>query len=722
MSGSVMSLLGWLPASEHLAKSLEGALKAARETSQEEVSVSHVLAALIEDTDAVEYLASHRVERKALREFCENRIGKTATDLAARGAREVGTAKAASPSASATRATAAPVPSTSHSTAPQPAATSSGNGYYGGYANGTASPATTSHGYASSTSSSNGYGHSDGYNGSSGYGATSSGYRGTSEAGADTHTGSYASNGYDSASNTTPSWSRSSATDSWSSKTASNGYGQTPATAHHTTPHHTAAPEPTSELADDDQSDVGALEVVPSSSLRRVMALASQLAEAEPDVADQSKQIDSKTVIRAIALDGKTATGRHLKLLLPAAEIALAGRLLSQGKGQAAPANADGSEKAEKPKAKKQPPQPAFDIVHQRTRALMKLLERELQRDYRYRLSNDLATFVESQNRMIGYDGQAGNSSHIVSTAMEVVSNAKAELGRDPAYRAFQQVAATSDALLQNQARLHDELQRLLAARRPAEDEEIVKVIAEIIKLPEIPEESSFDDDLALAAGQPASQTTYPPSANEAGPFSGAIAPPAHAEHFTGAQPQPAHLWNTNAAAPVQDPNAGEPHAVEDVADHDPHSADAAARQSAMAYLMRMFRRGIPPEDQAAPARQSAKAAEPAAPAISAQEEMPPQTEAGEQPDQSATASRLFPIILTGRTAEAETAPASEPASDRSAGTGQDERQDSDDVGSVYRGLTNGRHGVTSHIMWFTVILSASLAVGLFVQAAVSGA
>ncbi len=523
MSVSVMSLLGWVAPTKHLSASLEGALAAAKAASHEEVKVVHVLAALIEDTDAVEYLAGNKVNRGELREFCENLIGESAADTA--GQRAAGT-QGGTPSDAQSSAQARYTADNATCGAPAPSPASS---QYGAHQS--ASPSGESHGgstsgymasgsgsaFGAGTGSTAGYagagyatGTSGGY--ATGSGSSPNGYQGSDYVGGSSS--GYAGDGA-SSSGLSGSWSRPTAHDAGHSGTS---YGATAGSWSRPSPTTTGYQHDTSGYAAHSGPAAGtspAADPVPSRDLRRIMALASQMAENAAADPDKERRVDSATVIRAMVCDGQTRTGRHLKHVLPQQEQAEAAKLLRPSRGQSSDASrvdANGvaqDNAAAKSKDKQKPAQkvPAFDAVHQKTSALLRILERHLQNDYRFRLVRDLPRLAQGYAQ-ISHDGSGSRELVDASTAqlspgdaMRMANFAHSDLMREPLYIAHMQMNAAADRINYEKGRLSDALQQLLAARRPAQDDEIVKAIAELIAVPEVPEQPTYTDDVNLASG-----------------------------------------------------------------------------------------------------------------------------------------------------------------------------------------------------------------------------
>lgn len=697
MSQSVMHLLGWLPTTERLKSSLDRAQQAAKRADHEKVTTAHVLASLLEDTDAVAFLARSGVDLQNLRDFCVGTLGEQPST----GKSDV--------SDDSPR----PAPRTDKSTANQAANGTSTTSIQHGFR---AAPGSHS---APSQPVSAPYGHGHLTAGYDASGAGYSGYGSPRPSEAPSFDGSSAGNGYAIAAHATSSYTAASGSDtsartpsSWSRTSTADWGGSSdlyhqPASLDHASSGYRvaaqAAPAPTSQ-ASQTLADAGP---EPSRELRRMMARASEMAEL-----DQRDVVTSEIVVRAIASDPSTRSGRHLRLLLGAPEPEAKAKADQKQQSARTPAEAEpadqkskaeqqakGREQKDKPA---EPLPPAFDLLRARASRLQKLLERDLQRDYRYRLANDLETFVENRSRT----GHAGRDAYrVISTALEVVVNAKGELSVDPTYRAFQQMLATSSAMLANQAQLRDEFMRLLAAKGYKDDHEIVRALRDLIDVPELPDPADFE------------------------PLSPSAGPETAASHFGVSEVAGNHADSSSAGSEADKyPDDKTRYLTAEEAVVDDLRDDEAPRLSQTRhgwawYLKRMFNRGRPTshqhDDHFAEADRAHEhviditpRGEPLSRRNSGRSQSRPRSHDA-QPEQRADPHReqgtpaAMPIILmSGRSRGNESA--TTPYSNRT------DREPEFDSGAPQA----HRRNITHHIVWITVLVSATIGVGVLVQAA----
>lgn len=426
-----IELLGWLPIKDRLKTSLERAFTAAARANQETVEIEHLLAAFLEDIDANVYFATRKVDREELRKFCISRIGMSAMHEAV----DYGAHANAKTQAEIEKINAAPQ------------ASQDSNGF---------SPASSYNGAAAAPPQGayNGYeNHSQNYNATLNNNRTAGG-------------NSFAYNAY-----TRDSWSNPSA--SSSSLHRHIAYAGAPAgSALSSSSFPPALPASSAQ-----QMASVTVHLRPSSALRRVMAQASDFAER-----DGLDLIDSETVIKAIAVDVETSSGNFLRGYLKAKEIGSAsiGRQAAKERDaeQAAAREALDQALLKAKINKSAPDQPAFDIVIKHAEEVMQLLQRELQKDMRYRLANDLSDFLTSRdtNALVTNDG-----AHLGRAAHPILCMAESELRTNPSFQAHEQLHNTLRAFNMIQSTLNERLVRLQEVYD--EGTPIIEAINRLIKL-----------------------------------------------------------------------------------------------------------------------------------------------------------------------------------------------------------------------------------------------
>ena len=464
---SGIELLGWLPATERLKASLERAFTAAAqagqgEAEQREVEIEHILAAFLEDIDANVYLATRNVDREELRKFCISQIGEAGMPAA-----DTALPDTALPQEDKTKNESVATPSTAgteaieHPTPSQPAEQS---------AYPASSPQTA---YASSTSQPSSY--------------TGTSTEHSSHHNRDTPTQGYSGGATSPSTNNSYSYNR----DSWSHSALSSPYhrpktyGDTHSASSvrsssafgaHSTSSAYAQPANTSTIKA--TNAYTSVNPKPSAALRRMMAQASDLTEAEG-----RDEIDSETVVRAIAVDTETNSGRFLRGYLKIRDIGEAsiGRKAADARAEEIAAAHAAAEQAAQQARHSQTAaeqQPAFDVIVKRSETIMQLLQRELQKDIRYRLANDLTDFLSARETgaLVAHEG-----SHLRNSAHPILHAAESELRSDPNFQAHEQLRNTLRAINVVQRALQDRLLRLQDVH--GDSSPIVKAVQQLVDL-----------------------------------------------------------------------------------------------------------------------------------------------------------------------------------------------------------------------------------------------
>lgn len=359
--------LGWIPAGKRLAATLKLAADAASRESADEISVEHVLAALLENVDAARFFATHGADVEAVRAHCG------VADEAAEPEPEP-----------------EPIPEPASAAAPAPTRWDAGSSIDTGYG-------------ASADGA-----RRDGFGGDASYDAARRGY---ANGGGESYG---ASGGYG-------------ARDPWAQPTA-RAYG-----ADYATPARAAS--------------APAARAKPSRDLRRLMARASDLAEQEG-----RSELMGDVVIRAITADADGATGALLRRLVPKDK-----QVQHPKERLVLAAQAEAAERQKvKSASKAAVEEPAYAALIKRSDAFLKALHSELQKDLRYRVANDLMKLMRDRdpNAMITREGE-----NLGEAALPIVHATRAELQRDPHFRAYEQVRVS----LQNIRTEHDYVCRALA-------------------------------------------------------------------------------------------------------------------------------------------------------------------------------------------------------------------------------------------------------------------
>ncbi len=506
MSEYDTGLLGWLPLNDRLNDSMQRAFGAAMKAGKDEVGIEHLLAAFLEDIDANIYFAQRDVDRGELRKFCVSQIGADAVEDAISGvevARQPATraAPAVQLTATPTQAT-APQPSshyTSHTPTPVTyEGTSAHNGVNGtSYNSATGSSGSAASAYNGETdahsSSATSYN-----NGAADYnGAAPDSHYGTRETQSQSYNG-----GVNGATSTASSSSYHYSRSSWSKPASSTSPYHRPklyndgARSASSFGAHTTSPTQSLTVAQSDAAQSPAVQPTatpastpqpvavhstaiqpsltsaqatkedkkrprPAAALRRVMAQASDFAECA-----ENDEINSQTVIRAIAVDPDTNSGRFLRAYLKQKDIGSStlGRRAAEDKSEemeavraAAEHAAMKAERVRQSAAEQSPP--AFEVITKSCETIINLLQRELQKDIRYRLATDLSDFLNA--RETGGALVAHESSHLSDAAHPILRTAESELRSDPDFQAYEQLRNTLRALKMIEGPLQDRLGRL---------------------------------------------------------------------------------------------------------------------------------------------------------------------------------------------------------------------------------------------------------------------
>ena len=230
----------------------------------------------------------------------------------------------------------------------------------------------------------------------------------------------------------------------------------------------------------------------PSRAVRRLMARASEMAERSG-----SDVVGGELVAQAVALDGGTETGRLLQRLLPGRELAKL-RAVHEPERRAAEECA-----AEAKRKKTTPPkEAAFEALVKRVEELLHTLHRELQKDVRYRIANDLSAFLS--NRQGDAGGYAGGE--LKNSALPILHATRAELDRDPQFRALERMRVALRAIRGEESEVRRALAELMRHGLLEQEGALTKAVRALVKLPapQAAEADRSEATLSAAAVDPA--------------------------------------------------------------------------------------------------------------------------------------------------------------------------------------------------------------------------
>ncbi|MEM9029129.1 MAG: hypothetical protein AAGC70_12245 [Pseudomonadota bacterium] len=450
-SQSLIHLLGWLESSETLCETFDRADQKARDTNQSEIKTEHLLAALLEkDVDAADYVAEHSQTagaRKLILDFCEALIRGDAA-----GER----------------------------TNPQTATHQSAAGQSAGGVWGSASQQTAA---------------ADVYASRSAYGSTtpSTSTYGSSLSARD-------NDPYDSSlSHSTAGYDPSPSAAGWgASATPSSSTWAAPSTSSYaatSASRHSAASIVSGSTAGQAAVAVTTDHPKPSRAVRRILARATMMAETEG-----AGTLTSQFVMQAIAADSQTSCGEQLRAFLSAAAIADVERLMLGTEGAFAVSEATQlSDELRQAKhtigrleanLQADDRRPVFDVVIDRIEDLKIRLDNELRDDRWHWLANDMPSSIGNDSvGMIPEEERA----RLEALSGPFAIYAKRKLEQDPRYQAVRELGRVRDEIVRQQETLGWRLRNI---ERDRDDRDrLVHLINELMVLPEDPpvEALSFD-------------------------------------------------------------------------------------------------------------------------------------------------------------------------------------------------------------------------------------